>query len=69
MHKARSDYNYADDVILYSDICSAEGYCVLQNDFDLLAQWSTSYKRQMMFNPKKCEFLRISNKTNIIPTI
>jgi len=56
---------YVDDVILYRDIHSAEDCYVLQNDRDLLAQWS--HKWQMMFNPKKCEFLRTSNKTNIVP--
>jgi len=38
---------YADDVILYCDIRSAEDCYVLQNDLDLLAQWS--HKWQMMF--------------------
>jgi len=55
---------YADDVVLYRDIRSIEDCYVLQNDLDLLAQWS--YKWQMMFNPKKCEFLRISNKSTFV---
>ena len=40
---------------------------VLQRDLDLLTQWS--HKWQMIFNPKKCEFLRLSNNKNIIPNI
>ena len=55
---------YADDVILYSYIYSLDDCCGLQKDLDQLIEWS--HKWQMIFNPKKCEFLRISNKKNII---
>ena len=56
---------YADDVILYSDISSVEDCNLLQNDLDLLTQWS--HKWQMSFNAKKCEFLRVTNKKSFIP--
>ena len=55
---------YANDIILYCDIRSIVYWYAFQNDLDILTQWS--YKWQMMFNPKKCEFLRITNKTNIV---
>ena len=51
---------YADDVILYSNIHSIEDCYRLQNDLNSLMEWS--HKWQMHFNPRKCEFLRITNK-------
>ena len=36
----------------------------LQTDLDSLTMWS--HKWQMFFNPRKCEFLRITNKKNFI---
>ena len=55
---------YADDVILYSHIYS-KGDCIsLQQDLNALEQWSQKW--QMSFNPKKCEFLRITNKKSPI---
>ena len=56
---------YADDVILYSNICSMADCRRLQNDLDSLMQWS--HKWQMHFNPRKCEFLRITNKKSFLP--
>ena len=56
---------YADDVILYSNIYSVEDCHQLQRDLDSLTQWV--HKWLMTFNPIKCEFLRITNKINIIP--
>ena len=54
---------YADDVILYR----IEDCHTFQRDLDLFTQWSHKWK--MIFNPKKCEFLRITNKKNIVSTI
>jgi len=34
-----------------------------KNDLDLLTQWS--YKWQISFNAKKCEFLRITSKKKL----
>lgn len=56
---------YADDVILYSNISTEEDCYLLQNDLDLLTEWS--HRWLMAFNPKKCEFLRITNKKNFTP--
>ena len=51
---------YADDVLLYSYVYSKDDCISLQQDLNALEQWS--HKWQMPFNPKKCEFLRITNK-------
>ena len=51
---------YADDVVLYSNINSLDDCHALQKDLDSLTQWSQTW--QMVFNPRKCEFLRVSNK-------
>ena len=51
---------YADDVLLYSPIHSTVDCITLQQDLDLLAQWSHTWL--MSFNPQKCEFLRVTNK-------
>ena len=55
---------YADDVILYSYIYSMDDCYKLQKDLDSLTKWS--HKWQMFFNPRKCKFLRITNKKNFI---
>ena len=51
---------YADDVLLYSYIQSQTDYTNLQQDLNSLLYWSHTW--QMSLNPKKCEFLRITNK-------
>ena len=53
---------YADDVLLYSYVYSKDDCISLQQleDVNALEQWS--HKWQMPFNPKKCEFLHITNK-------
>ena len=55
---------YADHVILYSYIYSMDDCRKLQKDLDSLTQWSCKW--QMQCNPRKCEFLRITNKNNHI---
>ena len=55
---------YADNVILYSNIHSIEDCRSLQNDLNSLMKWS--HKWQMHFNPRKCEFLRITNKKTFL---
>ena len=56
---------YADDVILYSNIHSIEDCRSLQDDLNSLnMEWS--HKWQMHFNPRKCEFLRITNKKTFL---
>ena len=55
---------YVDDVLLYSAIYSAADCAHLQEDLNLLYQWSATWL--MDFNPLKCEFLQITNKKNPI---
>ena len=55
---------YADDVLIYN-IINSEADCIkLQNDLNILNAWALTWK--MYFNPTKCEFLRVTNKKNII---
>ena len=51
---------YADDALLYRSIYNEKD--VLQNDLNLFISWAAEW--QMTFNPKKTEFLRITNKIN-----
>ena len=53
---------YADDVLLFSCINSKADYISLQQDLTALEQWSLKW--QMLLNPAKCRFLRITNKKN-----
>ena len=55
---------YADDVLLYTPINNIDDCHRLQNDLTTLEQWASKWN--MVFNPTKCEFLRVSNKTNQI---
>jgi len=55
---------YADDVLLYSYVYSKDDCISLQRDLHALEKWSLKWK--MPFNPLKCEFLRITNKTTPI---
>ena len=48
---------YADDALLYRIIHNEKDTYALQND---LTSWAAKW--QMTFNPKKTEFLRITNK-------
>ena len=60
----RLSYNYADDVLLYTTIRTADDCHKLQADLNLLEQWAQKWN--MSFNPAKCEFLRLCNKSNPI---
>ena len=66
LHVSNKVRHYADDVILYSNIHSIEDCRSLQNDLDSLMEWSCAHKWQMHFNPRKCEFLRITNKKTFL---
>ena len=57
---------YADDVLLYTTINTVDDCHRLQNDLITLEQWARKWN--MVFNPTKCEFLRVSNKINPICT-
>ena len=54
---------YADDVLIYTTINTRELHR-LQSDLITLEQWASKWN--MVFNPTKCEFLRVTNKTNPI---
>ena len=50
---------YADDVLIYNTIHSKEDCLMLQEDLNSLQLWANKW--QMMFNPDKCELIRITN--------
>ena len=52
--------------MLYTTINTVDDCHRLQNDLITLEQWARKWN--MVFNPTKCEFLRVSNKTNPICT-
>ena len=51
---------YTDDTIIYRIIHSADDIQKLQEDLNILHQWSKDWF--MLFNISKCEHLTISNK-------
>jgi len=55
---------YADDALLYRVIRTREDIQALQQDLNILLQWSTDW--QMVFNLDKCEHLQISLKRHSI---
>jgi len=50
--------------LIYRNILDEQDFVALQNDLNLIVQWSIDW--QMSFNPNKSEFLRIRNKVNYI---
>jgi hypothetical protein len=55
---------FADDCLLYRTISSEEDSIALQQDLDRLQEWEQDWL--MMFNPDKCEMIRITNKRKVI---
>jgi len=53
---------YADDTLVYSSIDTIDDCIQLQRDLLGLEKWSKIH--QMEFNPLKCEFLIVTNKTS-----
>ena len=53
---------YADDVLLYRSINSIQDSIALQQDLNTLQDWTNKWL--MVFNPTKCELIRITNKRN-----
>ena len=50
---------YADDVLFYDTVHSKEDCLILQEDLNTLQLLANKW--QMMFNPDKCELIRITN--------
>ena len=57
---------YADDALLYREIHSPEDSKILQEDINMLQQWAECW--MMNFNPVKCEYLRVTNKSSPFAT-
>ena len=53
---------FADDSVIYRQILSEEDHATLQQDLNILADWSTKWL--MGFNIKKCAILTITRKRN-----
>ena len=53
------DRLYADNVLLYNTIHSKEDCVLLQEDLNAFQLWANKW--QMMFNPDKCDLIRITN--------
>lgn len=51
---------FADDCVLYRNICNNTDTIKLQEDLNSLLQWETDW--QMEFHPSKCQLLRVTNK-------
>jgi hypothetical protein len=49
---------FADDALLYRNVCSAKEQSLLQADLDRLAEWENTW--QMSFNAGKCNTLHVS---------
>ena len=55
---------FADDCLVYREIKREEDCIELQKDLDELQKWEKNWK--MEFHPKKCQVIRITNKTKPI---
>ena len=55
---------YADDIMLYRGVNSAEDCDRLQHDLNILHKWATTWR--MSFNVTKCYYARFTNKQHII---
>ena len=57
---------FADDCLLYRVIRDQQDAASLQTDLNHLQEWEREW--QMVFNPDKCEHIRITNKRKVIHT-
>ena len=57
---------YADDTLVYRPVNDETDVTALQYDLDTVMKWAQDW--HMSFNPRKTEFLRITNKHNYIPS-
>ena len=55
---------YADYTLVYNEIKNINDCVQLQNDLWKLEKWANTW--QMQFNPSKCEFLEVTNKTSTL---
>ena len=54
---------YADDMLIYKPICSDTSYAELQEDINLLFEWSE--KNMLSFNTAKCKCMLPTHKRNV----
>lgn len=57
---------YADDMKIYREIKNMNDANMLQNDLNMLVEWGE--ENQLSLNIKKCDFIRVTRKTNPIET-
>ena len=57
---------FADDCLLYRVIRDQQDAASLQTDLNHLQEWEREW--QILFNPDKCEHIRITNKRKVIQT-
>ena len=57
---------YADDALLYREIHSLEDSRILQEDINRLQEWANCW--MMKFNSIKCEYLRVTIKSQPLTT-
>ena len=57
---------YADDILVYRPVHDETDVTTLLYDLNTVMKWAQEW--QMSFNPRKTEFLRITNKNNYIPS-
>ena len=50
---------YADDLLIYRTVNSEQDHMILQG-LNMLQKWADTWL--MIFNPTKCEFIRVSHK-------
>ena len=54
---------YADDRLIYKPICSDTSYVELQQDINLMSQWSE--ENMLSFNTAKCKCMLLTKKQNV----
>ena len=60
----QTDYNYADDILIYTTIQGFSDCQRLQKDLHTQHGWAKTW--QMNFNPSKCLHLTITNKCHSV---
>ena len=58
---------YANDILMYRPLSSLADFNHLQNDIDMLDEWTEN--QYLTFNPKKCKAMVLSRKRyTVLPT-